>query len=345
MARETRSHEEQFSLQHLEVLGTHVDAGNSFELPNEVDAEGKKLPGEAAWVRLLSGERSAEGKLYLPQKNNGELVIFNPGLPGDAVTRFETRYIPKLLNLNYVALSMRHSGLRVGEGAAPGKYVRSDELNENAKQNNRGFIGDKFSLEGCGHEVLTALQALQAQFKRVHFVGHSMGAINTLSSLGHLLEEDPKLAAKIGNFISIAGAVGPYDMELGRKILEYVDSQGYYVGDKTVDENVAGWQGNEQFIRHVDWSKFPKMQTMFVSATKLLGGKVDEYVAPEAAGGMAEEMYKKGGKNINVVQYANRHVGEQNPGEEAHDLDRLNPQFFVRWITGERQKKIGITEE
>lgn len=349
MARESGpiTSPELLSIKELENLGEHIDTARSFELPNERDSKGDRVPGEAAWVRLLDGARSAEGKLYVPdvKKTNGELVIFNPGFPGDAVTRFEERYIPELLKKNYTALSMRHNGLRVGSNAAPGKYVRCPELNDAAIANQQEYIGDPFSFSGSGHEVLTAIKALAAKFEKIHFIGHSMGGINTLSALGHLLEEDPSLAKKIGNFVSIAGAVGPYDMALAKTILEYVRSQGYYHDGDTVKENLAQWKNSERFIRLVDWSKFQRLQTMFVSATNLLGGKPDEYIAPDSAGGMAEVMYRNGGKNVNVVQYANRHVGEQNPAEEAHDLDRLNPQFFVRWITGERQKKIGITSD
>ena len=69
------------------------------------------LHGE--WLKITTTERkTVEGAYYKSEKSNGEMVIFHPGLPGDAVGTFEENFVKHLLDQGYDIFVARHNGLK-----------------------------------------------------------------------------------------------------------------------------------------------------------------------------------------------------------------------------------------
>ena len=62
------------------------------------------------WVRLQSVAGSLEGKLHLPAKERGKLIIFEPGFPGGGSTDLEKLHVAGLLQEGYAIFAARHNG-------------------------------------------------------------------------------------------------------------------------------------------------------------------------------------------------------------------------------------------
>lgn len=327
----------------LEVkeISPAIDESSSFMLLDEKNEKGKNIPAEIAWIKLIDGGRSIEGKIYIPTNGQNELVIINPGLPGDGVVRFEDVYVEEMVKQGYTVFSSRHNGLKV-EKDSPDKYIHCPEKKNWANSNHQNIIGEKFSFDVLSREVLVAIKGLESDFNRLHFVGHSAGSLNILNSLVHLSNEYPGLKKKIGNFVSMAGVVENYDKELMREILNWIQEEKNILDSIDIDTNLQQFEECEKRLKEIDWSQFPNMSSMFVTPTNFLKGKPDEYVAPESVDNFANFMKEQGCPRVRVVSYANRNIPD---GKESHDFDHFSPGIAMRWINGETIEKLTNSEK
>lgn len=313
-----------------------VDRSASFPLLEEKNEQGELLKANAQWLRLVDGSNSTEGKLFVPQAgkiSRRELVIHSPGLPGDSVTDFEARRVPEMIDSGFSVFSTRHNGLVV-DAKAPPRCVHCPEKEQWAEKQGQKNLGDTFGFELAGHEVATAIKALEGSFDKIHCVGHSGGALFTFSSLIHIAQERPDLLSKIDKVVSMAGVVGPYDYELMTKILEWIKENGFY---DMIDpsKNIMQLQQQIGQLSKFDWSSIPNMQTMFLIPGEVLGGEKDEYVDPTKTKNFADLMRDQGCNNTRVVDYSSRHI-DRAGGKESHDLSSRAPQVaLMRWLTGE----------
>ena len=69
-----------------------------------------KLPGDknSSWITLKSESGYVEGKLH--RSGGQQLIIFEPGFPGDGSTRLEKLWLKKLLENNFTVFAARHNG-------------------------------------------------------------------------------------------------------------------------------------------------------------------------------------------------------------------------------------------
>lgn len=105
-----------------------IDEEITFRLDNEKNINGDKIPGEAFWLRLKdpkNPELTREGKLFIPMQNNGELVVFEPGMMGSGNRWMEQKYISLLLKSGYTFFSARHNGTEIKPSR--GKQEKTDE--------------------------------------------------------------------------------------------------------------------------------------------------------------------------------------------------------------------------
>jgi hypothetical protein len=328
--------------------GESIDRSSSLLLNNEKDQEGMIIPAEATWIKIVDEKGlSIEGKFYVPQgEKNNEIIIINPGLPGDGIAKFEEAYVAEMVSRGYTVFCSRHNGLRVTEDAAD-KYTHCPEKKQWAKDKKQEKIGGQFSFQEWGREVLTAIKGLEAKFEKLHFVGHSAGSLNILNSLGHLSRELPHLKEKIGSFVSMAGVVGEYDKKLMAKILSWVTEIGV-LGSIDEDDNLRELAECEDFLRTIDWSQFPNMSSMFITPAEVfpstLGDgssvhKPDEYVDPASVKHFTDFMREQGCDRVRTINYGNMTKAIK-PGHESHDFDHLSPGIVMRSITGENDSRL-----
>ena len=325
--------------QRIAEFGGRADTRHSFLLGTEKDKNGDVIPADVTWVRFVDREEEPviEGKLYVPKQNaKQEVVIINPGLPGDGIGLLEERYVPEMIKNGYSVFSSRHNGIYV-DASSQDKYIHCPEKKLWAGNNDEECIGEPFCFERASREVFTAIKALEEQFQKIHFVGHSGGVLNIMRSLGHLSGERKDLTGKIGNLVSLSGVVGEYDVNLMRDILQQFQEKKLMNVIPDLEENLRQFEEAMLALKDIDWSQFPHFSTMFITPTKLLGGTPDEYVSPDSIQHFADFMKGQGCERVRVVDYSNRKV---KAGDESHDFKNLSAGITMRWITGEGMERL-----
>ena len=167
----------------------------------------------AYWLKLEDkeyGYGTVEGKLYQPENDNHEIIIFGLGAPGDSVKLFEERFVSDLTGQNYSVFVMRHNGANVDSITDSGNQFINCLERQN-KLSKRKILGDKdvYSLEEWTKEPAVAMTAFK-KYKKVHYVSHSFGGLAFGISVKQILKEHPELIEQInfGNWISISGEIG-----------------------------------------------------------------------------------------------------------------------------------------
>ena len=159
-----------------------------------------KLPGylNSSWITLKSESGFVEGKLHRPKIGGQELIIFEPGFPGDGSTRLERLWLNDLLKHNFTVFAARHNGTIInGEHSA--NYLNCPERQNEAKRDKQLFLGkkDTYTLADWLIEPLIALEALEDMFDAIYLVGHSFGGLAIFYSLVEFAKKRPDKAQKV----------------------------------------------------------------------------------------------------------------------------------------------------
>lgn len=316
-----------------------VEKEASFKLRDQKDESGQKVNGDIFWTKLKGEGHFVEGKFFCPEKSrsNRELVIFEPGFPGDGVILFDGRHAPNLVKDGYHIFTARHTGLRVG-GEAAKRYLNCQEKGNMSTASERESLGD-FSFEEWRREVLTAIESLGDQFDKIHLIGHSMGAQNIFNSLIIMAKERPDLADKISTVISLAGAVGQWredntldpdgnwTKERWQAGLKIANERGLYKGME-IARDLSQVEESYHNIYQGDLSAYKHTNFIFTSPDSLLGGMKDEYNPYSASLEFANHLHDQDVKNIAVKKYKS-HPPE---GFEAHDFPNFSTKLLEHWI-------------
>ncbi len=295
----------------IEILNDEsIEKDFSFELSNEKDKDGTAIDGKCFWLKF----GGAEAKFFVPQKdNNKKLVVFEPGLPGDSVTWFETNQIQTLLKNGYTALVMRHLGTRTDT-------ERSDVLIHCPERIARGTtpetksIGDpkEYNLVELAEEPAMAVNTVGKNFDSIILVGHSSGALYNAYSINHI---QPALRDKITNFVSLSGYLGceeekPESFSNLKNFYKYC-AQFIKMGD--AEENTRLTQ---QILKEVHGSGIPE-NIMVVQ----VNSPQDEYIPIS----WAKQFQGFLGRGLNITDQTQFET-------EFHDLKNLQPGTLLRLL-------------
>lgn len=331
----------------------NIDSKYTLVLEGEIDENNESVEGDVFWVKLnnksADGENhTIEGKLFLPKsdKSNKELVICEPGMPGDGVILFDSRHAPALVKEGYAVFVARHNGTKL-QGDKADNYVHCPQKKEFSSQSDQDHVGKEFSFQEWGKEAHTAIMGLEAGFEKISLVGHSMGAPNNLNALLILAKENPEVADKIKSFVSLAGAVGrprsdgSFDPE---NVLNADRLKGFlsYIKDAGIHHSIDPAANLEQFKKHTgglyegDFSPYKDVSFSFRSPSRFFGrGNPDEY-CPLSASQEFGTYLEKQVKKVNVEAF----VTEQPEGKEAHDFSKLKSDVLLRMLKGEKYRHI-----
>lgn len=338
---------ESFQTPELERLKSieGIDLKRSFRVEREVDEEGNPVDGEVFWIRLNNEEQAVEGKLYLSERENGELVIMEPGVPGDGVILFDKRHAPNLVKEGYNVFVARHNGLVI-DSTNSEKYLQCPQKREHNQQVGDEIIGNEFRVETWEEEGLTAIRSLEKDYQKIHLIGHSFGAYNLLATLRKMVDKNPELVDKIESFISLSGSVGKIredgkvdpdglmTLERIKGYFEYMKDNDLYRGI-TPEENINQFRGGNAENYSFDYLPFQKTRFFFMAPTKILGGRPDEYNPISASQEMADYL-KSQVKTIRVAEYKTVPTEEY----EAHDFEHLSSTVLLNWLDKVKAKKI-----
>lgn len=355
MAHKTESSAETHRQASLERVRDfeNIDSKYTLVLEGEIDENNESVEGDVFWVKLNyhgadGKDNTIEGKLFLPKsdKSNKELVICEPGMPGDAVILFDSRHAPALVKEGYAVFVARHNGTKL-QGEKVDNYVHCPQKKEFSSQSGQDHVGKEFSFQEWGKEIHTAIMGLEAGFEKINLIGHSMGAPNNLNSLLILAKENPEVADKIKSFVSLAGAVGrprpdgSFDPE---NVLNAHRLKGFlsYIKDAGIHDSIDPEANLEQFKKHTgglyegDFSPYKDVRFSFRSPNQFFGrGNPDEYCPLSASQEFGEYL----GQQVKKVD-AKAFVTEQPEGKEAHDFSNLKSSVLLRLLKGEEHKHI-----
>lgn len=291
-----------------------LDPDMTFVLANERDANGRPIEGKALWLSLQQEGRHAEGKLYEPPSGGGKnLVVFEPGMPGDSTTWMEERHVPKLLEAGYTVFVLRHLGTRTDVDGAD-RYLHCPERARKGKATDRTAIGEQrqYFLDEVAGESATAMNTLGDQFDHIAVIGHSAGALYEAYALASVREET---RAKVTNFVALAGFLGDFQERkeaFGDVGSYYAWCQRYVaLGDSA--ENVKRTQRMFGAIAH---HGIPE----HVMVT-LVNAPEDEFLT--LAG--AEKFQQSLGRGLRIIDRT-----QEEP--DFHDLKNLQPSTLLRLI-------------
>ena len=314
---------------------------NESHLQNEKLNERSNLEGQYAfefgegqrkgkWLQI-SNETGIilEGAHFVPEKgNNGEVVVFHPGLPGDAVSWFEERDVPRLLQEGYEVFTARHRGLLSSEG---NKIYFNNEKRRSLGTNETSA---EVSVDDWLQEPKTALQYFSN--KPVTLITHSFSALAGQSSLVQLQEQYGDSAENPLNGLKkwlILGGI-THDLKEGG------------VTDKAKDITLETWV---KFFEWLHQSGIYKMEGAesamhdFERALKTVNKEIgiipkhiklisvvaegDKYVSLEAA----HELQAHLGQGL-VIDDKTFDKEQFPEGVDPHDFPHMNPETMLRLI-------------
>lgn len=291
-----------------------------------------KLSDESFWVGLRTKSGSVEGKLYLPSKSNGSVVLFEPGFPGDGSTRLDKLWASKLVDDGYTIFAVRHNGTIVN-GQYSNTYLNCSERQEKAKKDSQQILGeiDSPTIADWMKEPLVALEAFTSAYQDVYLSGHSFGALAILSSIIDFAKKNAELAGRIKRFVSLAGTVGRFRGDENSPMKGWnqeIDTDAVRakvrIGDK---------EGNLKTLRdsyvkiHEQSDLFPSnMDFIFIAPWGNTPDSIDELVSPLEDLDMMVTL-KKGYLILDQTEQA-----DMRNGSLAHDMDNLKPDTLAKFL-------------
>lgn len=179
--------------------GKKLEKVDTIEAKKLFDFEEWGLKGE--WLHLSSSDGNfVEGAYYQADNNNGEVVIFHPGLPGDTVARFEENFVGPLLQEGYNVFVARHNGLK--------KQENNEELFHNKKKS-EGEDGIPGQPLDWFTEPEVSIKYFSQQNKKITLLTHSFSGITAANSFIKMTEENPAMdwAQKVNKWILASASI------------------------------------------------------------------------------------------------------------------------------------------
>src|SRR3989344_2268194 len=285
-----------------------------------------KLPGEknSSWITLKSESGYVEGKLH--RSGGQQLIIFEPGFPGDGSTRLEKLWLDKLLKNNFTVFATRHSGTIIN-GEYSDIYLNCPKKQEWAKEHKQLLLGkkDSYTIADWLIEPLIALEALEDQFDAIYLVGHSFGGLAIFYSLIEFAKKRPDKAQKVQRLISLAGTSGKVEDENDPILRQWSD---YLRRGATNERVLVGDPDDNLAILKDAYAKIHLESNLIPQSTEIICVMVknDELVNVNEA----EEIIDTLGRGYLIID--NNEVADEKTGRLAHDMDNLPPEKFLNFV-------------
>ncbi|KKQ89586.1 MAG: hypothetical protein UT12_C0011G0042 [Candidatus Curtissbacteria bacterium GW2011_GWC2_38_9] len=285
-----------------------------------------KLPGEknSSWITLKSESGYVEGKLH--RSGGQQLIIFEPGFPGDGSTRLEKLWLDKLLKNNFTVFATRHSGTIIN-GEHSHNYLNCPQKQTWAKEHKQLLLGKKesYSIADWLIEPLIALEALEDQFDAIYLVGHSFGGLAIFYSLIEFAKKRPDKAQKVQRLISLAGTTGRVESDNNPILEQWSD----YLRRGATSEKVLVGDPDENLIILKDaYSKIHKGANLIPKSAEVICVMVenDELVSVQEAKDIIDTLDR------GYLIIDKKEVADKETGRLAHDMDNLHPEEFLDFV-------------
>ncbi|MCR4324486.1 MAG: alpha/beta fold hydrolase [Candidatus Curtissbacteria bacterium] len=295
-------------------FGDYFDTESVIELPNYHNS---------SWITLKSESGFVEGKLHRPEFGSQQLIIFEPGFPGDASTRLEKLWLNDLLKNNFTVFATRHNGTIIN-GKYSDNYLNCPEKQDWAKKHQQLLLGkkDSYTLADWLVEPLIALEALEDTFDGIFLIGHSFGGLAVFYSLIEFVKRRPDKAQKVHRIISLSGTSGKIknqDDPILKQWADYLprDSAGERVNVGEPTENLKILKNAYEEI-HDEAKVIPESTEVICVMVEN-----DELVPIKEA----EEILTTLGRGYLVIDKTEK--ADENTGRLAHDMDNLPAEKFL----------------
>ena len=283
-----------------------------------------KLTENSNWITLKSESGFVEGKLH--RAGGQQLIIFEPGFPGDGSTRLEKLWLNELLKHNFTVFAARHNGTIInGEHSA--NYLNCPEKQDWSKKHNQILLGKKESctLADWLIEPLIALEALEDQFDAIFLMGHSFGGLASFYSLIEFAKKRSDKAQKVLRLISLAGTSGKVKDQNDPIIEQWSD---YLRRGATNERVIVGDTDDNLKILMDAYEKIHSEANLIPKSTEVICIMVqnDELVKVKEA----EEIIDTLGRGYLIIDKTEK--ANEQTGRLAHDMDNLPPEKFLDFV-------------
>ena len=298
-------------------FGNYFDSESVIELPGYHDSK---------WITLKSKSGFVEGKLHRPEFGGQELIIFEPGFPGDGSSRLEKLWLNKLLENNFTVFAARHNGTIIN-GEHSNNYLNCPQKQEWAKRHNQLLLGNKdsYSIADWLIEPLIALEALGDMFDGIYLVGHSFGGLAIFYSLIEIAQKRPDKAQKVLRLISLAGTSGKIKDEKDPIIEQWSD---YLRRGATNERVIVGDTDDNLKILMDAYEKIHSEANLIPKSTEVICIMVqnDELVKVKET----EEIIDTLGRGYLIVDKTEE--ADEKTGRLAHDMNNLPAEKVINFV-------------
>lgn len=285
------------------------------------------------WVTLQTKSGVVEGKIYLPIKETGKFVLFEPGFPGGGSTQFEQLWISKLLENGYAIFLARHNGTLIN-GKFSENYLNCKERQVLGMELKQEVLGTKFknTITDWLNEPLVALEIFAPHFSQIVLCGHSFGPLALIHSLIKFAESEPKMCKKINRLVSLSGSVGRFrsnnhpflkvwydhlNTEWARERVQIGDAKLntdiFYDAHEYIHKNISKIPNDMEFIAVVPWGDTEK--------------STDEIVNPIESLDFISSL----GKGYLIID--KKEFGDKKTGRMAHDMESLSSEDLLNFVS------------
>lgn len=298
-------------------FGSYFDPESVIELPGSYNSK---------WITLKSKNGFVEGKLHYPKHRGRDLIIFEPGFPGDGSTRLEKLWLDKILEKGFTVFTARHSGTIIN-GKYADNYLNCPQKQEWAKNHNQRLLGkkDSYTIADWLIEPLVALEALESMFSAIYLIGHSFGGLAIYYSLIELAKKRPDKASKVQRLISLAGSTGKVKDQNDPILKQWAD---YLPRDSTKERIDIGDPNETLKILKNAYKKIHKEANLIPESTEAICVMVenDELVPIHEA----KDIIKTLGRGYLVID--KKEKADEKTDRLAHDMDNMPPEKILDFV-------------
>ncbi len=303
----------------------------SVEAEKVFDFEEWGLKGE--WLKISAQDgKSVEGAYYKSESenDNGEVVIFHPGLPGDAVVKFEEDFVQKLIDQGYDVFVARHNGLKNQEDNE--KFFHNKKRTDQEKN-----ISGEPTTWFNEPEVSTTYFAQKD--KPINLITHSFSGVTAANSFVEMTKDgiDKSPAQKVKKWILASGSVWELGddgvLDLGRNFsVEGMRKYCQYLSEKYVMSSEYGAEELVDKIKEtlkkitaeIGDSLPKKMEVIGVYPT------ADKLVSPETGISFVDKLPRG-------IILRDNHIPAEN--EDPHDFTHARAEDLIRIIEMKTSKQ------
>lgn len=302
-----------------------------------------ELQGDSFWVKIKSLSGSVEGKLHLSKADKSNLIIFEPGFPGDASTRLERLWLDELLRKGFDVLAIRHNGTVIN-GKYSDIYLNCKERQLRAKEQGQEVLGDKpqYTIGDWLDEPLIALESLFKSYKEIYLIGHSFGGLAILYSLVNFCEKYSSEAKRVKRLISLAGTTGMIrgdDDPVLNRWREYIDTDVARARIKIgeAEQNIKSLKRAYDLVHRKIALSTKYTQMIFVYVYGNGKSTLDEFIYPNEP---LDILSSLNGNGILVIDRSEK--SDEATGRLAHDMDNLKSSILVKLLQERLEKQFFV---